>query len=73
MSFTVPRKLAVAATALAGVALAPAAGAANYTLRIQTHHSPETLPGKIFLQFVQDVGRIPAVASTSRSSCRARS
>jgi TRAP-type mannitol/chloroaromatic compound transport system substrate-binding protein len=55
MSFTVPRKLAVAATAIATVALASAAGAADYTLRIQTHHSPESLPGKIFLQFVQDV------------------
>jgi CPA2 family monovalent cation:H+ antiporter-2 len=40
------------------VALASAAGAADYTLRIQTHHSPETLPGKIFLQFVQDVGTL---------------
>ena len=42
----------------ADVALASAAGAADYTLRIQTHHSPETLPGKIFLQFVQDVGTL---------------
>jgi TRAP-type C4-dicarboxylate transport system substrate-binding protein len=56
MSFVITRReLAVAATALAGIALASAAGAADYTLRIQTHHSPESLPGKIFLQFVQDV------------------
>jgi TRAP-type C4-dicarboxylate transport system substrate-binding protein len=71
MSFTISRKLAVAAGALAGMALASTAGAADYTLRIQTHHSPETLPGKIFLQFVQEMetnsgGRI-------ESSCRARS
>ena len=56
MSFVITRRaLAGAATALASIALASAAGAADYTLRIQTHHSPETLPGKIFLQFVQDV------------------
>ena len=56
MSFVITRRgLAVAATALASVALASAAGAADYTLRIQTHHGPESLPGRIFLQFVQDV------------------
>jgi TRAP-type C4-dicarboxylate transport system substrate-binding protein len=52
------------------VALASAAGAAEYTLRIQTHHSPETLPGKIFLQFVQEMetnsgGRIEEFMSSS--------
>ena len=56
MSFVITRRaLAVAATALASMALASAAGAADYTLRIQTHHGPESLPGRIFLQFVQDV------------------
>ncbi len=49
------RKLAFAAIALAGLGLAGAAGAAEYTLRIQTHHSPESLPGRIFQQFVEDV------------------
>jgi TRAP-type mannitol/chloroaromatic compound transport system substrate-binding protein len=56
MSFVITRRaLAFAATAIASLGLASAAGAADYTLRIQTHHSPESLPGKIFLQFVQDV------------------
>jgi hypothetical protein len=46
------------------------ASAAEYTLRIQTHHSPEILPGKIFLQFVQDIetnsgGRIEEFMSSS--------
>jgi TRAP-type mannitol/chloroaromatic compound transport system substrate-binding protein len=46
------------------------ASAAEYALRIRTHHSPETLPGKIFLQFVQDMetnsgGRIEEFMSSS--------
>jgi TRAP-type C4-dicarboxylate transport system substrate-binding protein len=47
----------VAAIAIAVAALGTAGGAdaADYTLRIQTHHSPESLPGRIFLQFVEDV------------------
>ena len=56
MSFTIPRRqLAIAATALAGVALASSASAADYTLRIQTHYAPETPPGKLVAQFVDDV------------------
>ena len=51
----IKRNLAVAATALIGLGLAGAASAADYTLRIQTHHSPESLPGQIFQQFVEDV------------------
>jgi TRAP-type mannitol/chloroaromatic compound transport system substrate-binding protein len=55
MSFTAPRNLAVTATAVAGMALASAAGAADYTLRIQTHYAPETVSGKLAAQFVDDV------------------
>ncbi|NNG05475.1 MAG: hypothetical protein HKM95_15435, partial [Inquilinus sp.] len=34
---------------------APAVGAADYTLRIQTHYAPETVSGKLAQQFVDDV------------------
>jgi TRAP-type C4-dicarboxylate transport system substrate-binding protein len=46
----------VAATAVAGMALASAAAVAqDYTLRIQTHYAPETVSGKLAAQFVDDV------------------
>lgn len=49
---TLPCLIAVA------LAVSPASvvGAAEYTLRIQTHHSAESLPGRMFLQFAKDVG-----------------
>lgn len=49
------RRLAIAGTTIAAFGLAGAAGAQDYTLRIQTHHSAESLPGRIFQQFVEDV------------------
>jgi len=46
----------VALTATAIVALgAGTAAAQEFTLRIQTHHSAESLPGQIFEQFIEDV------------------
>lgn len=52
----IARGVSAAVVALVGYGgLAGAAHAADYTLRIQTHHGPESLPGKIFEQFVEDV------------------
>ncbi|MEO1090914.1 MAG: TRAP transporter substrate-binding protein [Pseudomonadota bacterium] len=45
-------------TALAGLAVVAAASpvaAQEFTLRIQTHHSAESLPGRIFAQWIDDV------------------
>lgn len=55
MTVHLSRRMACAAVALVGVGLAGAASAQEHTLRIQTHHSPESLPGQIFQQFVEDV------------------
>jgi TRAP-type mannitol/chloroaromatic compound transport system substrate-binding protein len=55
MTFTPTRTLVIAASTVAGVALASAAGAQEYTLRIQTHYAPETPSGKLAAQFVDDV------------------
>jgi TRAP-type mannitol/chloroaromatic compound transport system substrate-binding protein len=55
MSWRLTKQGAWLGVALAAVASGSGALAADYTLRIQTHHSPESLPGRIFLQFVEDV------------------
>jgi TRAP-type C4-dicarboxylate transport system substrate-binding protein len=55
MTFKFAPGAVAAAALLATLGLGGTAFGADYTLRIQTHHSPESLPGKIFLQFVQDV------------------
>jgi TRAP-type mannitol/chloroaromatic compound transport system substrate-binding protein len=54
MSWRLTNRGALLGVALVALATGPAL-AADYTLRIQTHHSPESLPGRIFLQFVEDV------------------
>lgn len=43
------------AGAAAGILAAAAAGAQEYTLRIQTHYAPETVSGKLAGQFVDDI------------------
>jgi TRAP-type C4-dicarboxylate transport system substrate-binding protein len=61
------------AAAMAGSSFRPArAQAAEVTLRIQTHHSAESVPGRVFLQFVEDLetmsgGRIAVEEFTSAS------
>jgi TRAP-type mannitol/chloroaromatic compound transport system substrate-binding protein len=49
------KPLRLAASTLAIVAVSWAAHAADYTLRIQTHYSPETPSGRLAAQFVDDV------------------
>lgn len=55
MTFKLASSAVAAAALLGSLGLAGAALGADYTLRIQTHHSPESLPGRIFQQFVKDV------------------
>jgi TRAP-type mannitol/chloroaromatic compound transport system substrate-binding protein len=55
MSWRLTKQGALLGVALMALGAGPGALAADYTLRIQTHHSPESLPGRIFLQFVEDV------------------
>lgn len=50
--------------------------AADYSLRIQTHHAPGSLPGKIFTQFTKDVesktdGRLKIEGFTASSVVKA--
>lgn len=50
--------------------------AADFTLRIQTHHAPGSLPGRVFTQFVDDVetmsaGRLEVNAFTSSAVVKA--
>ena len=52
------RRVALAGTVAMATGLAApmiARGQGKISLRIQTHHSPESVPGKVFLQLVKDV------------------
>ncbi len=69
---TTRRRVAALGAAAAGALAAPmvARGQSKITLRIQTHHSAESVPGKIFLQFCKDVqemsgGRVQIESFTS--------